>query len=245
MLSPLGPALREHRDVLRERDVSPGQCCLQWARLPRLLLCHLLSTKTNSSFSSLQSWAQTWFETTAAGAAGGRNRIVALRNDHTEVSFLQQRRLTFSDRPATTTSRGFLRRAQRPPSALCWPVSPCAALEGRRGLHQAVAAASLTFQRLFFGPLTFGSGAQLRSSSAFSSFLRRPSISRQRRGDGNRADDLLPFPPLRHLLNPPNHKTVGVTTATPNLPAVAPEPRGTPERHPFGFLPSGRAASGG
>lgn len=125
-------------------------------------MCYLLSTKTNSSFYNLQLWAQTLFETTTAGAAADRNRIVAHRNDHTEVSFLQQRRLTFSDRPATTTSRGFLRRAQRLPSALCWLVSLPAALEGRRGLCQQAVAPAPT---LFFGPLTFGSGAQLRSSS--------------------------------------------------------------------------------
>lgn len=186
----------------------PGQCCLQWGRLPRLLLCYLLSTKTNSSFYNLQLWAQTLFETTTAGTAADRNRIVAHRNDHTEVSFLQQRRLTFSDRPATTTSRGFLQRAQRLPSALCWLVSLCSA-GGEEG-PQAVAPA-LTFQTLFFGPLTFGSSAQLRSSStsAFPHFSaafpsagkaeRRCNAPSDRDGgqshalyyDGNGADDLL------------------------------------------------------
>lgn len=209
--------------------------------------CYLLSTKTNSSFFNLQFWTQTLFETTTAGAAADRNRIVAHRNGHTEVSLLQQRRLTFSDRPATTTSRGFLRRAQRLPSALCRLVSLSAALEGRRGLRRQAVAAALTFQTLFFGPLTFGSGAQLRSSSAlphFSAAVRCNAPPDRDDGASPCLTHTLPrrdghllsvFPQLRYLLSPPDLKTIDVTTTTLNLSAVAPEPPGTPNATPLVF----------
>lgn len=57
-------------------------------------------------------------------------------------------------------SRGFLRRTQRLPSALCCLVSFSAVPGGRGGFWERVAVPALTFQTLFFGPLTFPSGVQ-------------------------------------------------------------------------------------
>lgn len=124
--------------------------------------------------------------TTPGGAAADRGRTVAHRNDHTEVSLLQQRRLTFSDRPATTASRGFLQRAvvssgvHKGCPVLC--VGWCHALQsGGGGFCQRAAAPTLTFQPRVFN-LSKRPAADLRSSST--SMLPRLSATDPSAGNG-------------------------------------------------------------